>query len=465
MLRSPGCFSPYVLTALLAAGWSASLTAFGASNCPLDSEQQDAEKTTAEVPMGQPEAMADFLPAEALRNVGLLKHWQLALPLGDEHRLADVYHVDDALYATTDTGWVFAIHADTGAMRWMRRITTRGNRLLKPAHKDNAVVFPAKSELVLYNRYTGDGIRRVELQFPCITSPVIDQGRIYLGSSNGRFYALDRRDYSENAKAMSEGPIVGSLVLDRGILYVPCEGGAIMAAWTGRWTPFWLKPAQVTGPLSADILVADEAVYVPSLSQSLFKLNRRNGHVLWRHPMSAPLTTSPVLTDKLLYQANTTDGLVALDPNETREADRIKWSLKRGTALCTVDDSFAYLLDKMGNVVVVRRENGEYVAEIPTPGLIEPHTLTSTEATALYLYDHAGHVFCAKPIALKPPSDAEVRMSSLPPAPEAKKAVAEPVASAAETPEASPKTERPQISGAAMGGSSKISREWGKSSD
>lgn len=452
----------YVLAALLAVGLSASLPARGATESEADPNQAANGADGATPPTVRD---SDFVPAEALRDVGLLKHWQLALPLEGQHQLADVYHLDDTLYATTTSGWVFAIQADTGAMRWMRQITMRGNRLLKPVHKDNVVIFQAKSELILYNRYTGDGLRRVELHFPCNTSPVMDQGRIYLGSSNGRFYAIDRQDYTESAKAMSEGRIYGSLVLRDGILFVPGQEGTILAAWTGRWTPYWLQPAQVSGPLSADILVTDDAIYVASLSQSLFKLNRRTGGVIWRHPMSAPLNTKPVLTDTCIYQYNITDGLVSLDPNEASEANRIKWALKRGRALCTIDDSFAFVLDQLGNVVVVRRETGEYVAEVPIPGLTEPQTLPTVDTTVLYLYDREGRLFCAKPIAIKPPSQAEVRLSVLPPAKEPEKKEAdEPIAAATDDADTSGRNE-PLISGAALGGTSKISREWGQSSE
>jgi len=59
----------------------------------------------------------DFLPADQLEAAGLAKFWQLRLPLEPGQRLRDVYLVDDQLYACTEDGYVFVIHAYTGTLR------------------------------------------------------------------------------------------------------------------------------------------------------------------------------------------------------------------------------------------------------------------------------------------------------------------------------------------------------------
>jgi outer membrane protein assembly factor BamB len=418
----------------------------------------DCDDEVEEAPIG------DFVSAEALHDVGLLKHWQLTLPFDGEHELADLYRVDDTLYATTTSGWVFAIQADTGAMRWMRQVTTRGNRLEMPAHAGIATVFPAKSELVLFNRYTGDGLRRVELRFPCSTAPVVDENHIYLGGSNGRFYALNRQDFTEAAKALSTGPIVGDLVLHNGILYVTGEDGGIMSARVSRWWPYWEDPARVHGPLMAGCVVTDDAVYVPSLSQSLFKLERRTGRVSWRHPLSGALRELPIVTDSQVFQYNSTDGLVVLDPSAMRESERIQWTLKSGRQLCTLDESHAYVMTRDGRIVVLRLESGEQVAEFESK-LVAPRALTVIDRMALYLYDEQGRIFCAKPTGEKPPTQKDVRLSLLPPRKQAEPAEEAPVVAATSSEADADDQPRVQLSGTALGGTSKVSREWGRGSE
>ena len=106
---------------------------------------------------------ADYIAKEALYSAGLAKFWQFQLPLDDEQRIADVYLVDDQLYCATDDGYVLAVHAHTGALRSIKKITDASHRIQRPAHSGGRTIYLSDIVLTQVNRLTGEGIMRREL--------------------------------------------------------------------------------------------------------------------------------------------------------------------------------------------------------------------------------------------------------------------------------------------------------------
>ena len=136
-------------------------------------------------------AAEDYISSAALYQVGLVKSWQLRVPLEADQTVADMFRVDDQLYLATNDGYVFAVDAETGALRWLRRVTSEGYRVWRPCHSGDRVIFTTPTTVLQLDRRSGEGIDKLRVRFPCGTAPISDGPRFFVGGLDRRFYAFE----------------------------------------------------------------------------------------------------------------------------------------------------------------------------------------------------------------------------------------------------------------------------------
>lgn len=139
----------------------------------------------------------DFLSADALAQADLTKFWQARLPLDPGRSIVAAYLVDDAIYLGTDSGYVYAVHADTGVVRWFRPLFSERFSLRRPVHAAGRTIFLSASEIVQVDSRTGEGLARDSLDFPAGSAVLTDGRRLFLGG-------LDRRAYCFGLQALPE---------------------------------------------------------------------------------------------------------------------------------------------------------------------------------------------------------------------------------------------------------------------
>jgi outer membrane protein assembly factor BamB len=399
---------------------------------------------------------ADLVPAEALHESGLVKFWQLRLPLEPEQRLTDAYLVDDQLYLPTQDGYVFAVHADSGAVRWLRPVTRAGYRIKRPCHAGGRVVFVTPSRVLQLDRVLGDGIAQAELWFPAGTAGTSDGLDLYLGGINGRFYALNVLTQMERWKAGMQGAITSTPVLHEDKLFVASNDGHVSACVAENKRYRW--QASVSGPIVADLASDANGLYVACQDQSLYLFDTRFGQIRWRARFSGPLYEPPVLTSEVAYQFCPEDGLVAVNTSWIGGVEqRFRWKLPHGRQLLTVDKRFAYVLSRDESILVVRLEDGKIDHEIPAPGFTMG--MPAPGSTTLWMAGADGRVFCARPRGVPFVRREDLRRALLPPE------------VLAEVEEAAPEATKPgqqevedYLRGAAtgppIGGKSKVSKQF-----
>ena len=100
--------------------------------------------------LGLPAALgeADYVDSAALHEAGLVKFWQLRLPLQEAQQITDCYLVDDQLYLATQDGHVYAVHAHTGALLWTTQVSSASYRIRRPCHAGKRAVFVMPSAMM-----------------------------------------------------------------------------------------------------------------------------------------------------------------------------------------------------------------------------------------------------------------------------------------------------------------------------
>ncbi len=399
----------------------------------------------------------DFVESHGLHQAGLAKYWQLQLPLDRGQQVADAWLVDDQVYVTTRDGWVFAIHAHTGAVRWLRQVTTAGYRLLRPCHAGERTIFVTPSEILQVNRLVGEAIRRTPLRFPAGSPPVSDGQLIYLGALNHRVYAFPLDLDFELWKAGVGSPVTAAPALFEGELFIPGNDGLIHACVARNKLQRWIS--RTTGPITADLVADRNGVYVASQDQSLYQFDLQFGGIRWRVRLNAPLSEPPLVTSEHAFQYSPADGVVGIQAAGVNVAERVLWKLPRGRRALTTDSRHVYVLTIDESVQVVRIGDGQVVHEFPAPGLTI--AIPSPAETAICLASVDGRVFCARPLGTPLVTAEDVRKALLPPAPPPALPPEGPAAGAASgSVELVP---RSPSAGPPVGGKSRVSRRFGES--
>jgi len=396
----------------------------------------------------------DFIPPVPLANAGLVKYWQLQLLLEPDQTIQTVYLIDDQLYAGTQDGYVFAVHAPTGVLRWVRQITRSGYPVRRPCHAGEQVIFVTPSDLQVYNRRTGEPLIRTDLRFPAGGAPVSDGARIFLGGVDHRLYAFDARTHYLDWRLVTSGAVNSTPTIRADTIYFANDAGAVYACTRENKTFRW--QTSTYDQITADLVVDERGVFVASRDYSLYLLDLNFGNIRWRARLSGPLYEAPVLTPDTVYQYTPADGLVAIDSQTIGETDkRIRWKLPNGRTLLTVHKDRAYVLTRDGTVAVLNVGDGTPVMDIPADGLTLG--LPAPEAETVYVAGPDGRLFCARPVGVTPLSKEEILAALQPPRTADAGATSRPTTQPAAKPVDRLVTER---LGPVSGGRSKVSQEF-----
>lgn len=343
---------------------------------------------TASAALGE----ADYLSKESLRQAGLAKFWQLRLPLDADQRIVNVYLVDDQLYCATNDGYVFALHAHTGAMRSIKKISDEAHRVKRPAHAGDRTIYLTDTVMTQVDRFTGDGIMRRDLGRVIGSAPVAYGALFYFGSVNQRFYAHDVYSGFEVWKVGTSGQISSRPAVSQGFLFVASHDGGVYACNAGNKRYHWVS--RTRGPNSADLAIDENGLYVASEDHSLYQFDVGFGQIRWRVRFTGPLYDPPVLTPELAYQYSRDDGLAAIETGTIDVEKRVRWKIPRGLSLLTVDDKYAYVLTKGETILAVRIDNGQVDYRVAAPGFTMP--IPSPGDATIYLADEFGRLFCGR---------------------------------------------------------------------
>jgi outer membrane protein assembly factor BamB len=396
----------------------------------------------------------DFVDSAALYEAGLVKYWQLHLPLQPGQQIATSYLVDDQVYAATLDGYVYALDARTGAIRWLKQITSAGYEIRCPCHAGNRTLFVTPPAVAQYDRYSGDPIRVLETRFPTGSAAVSDGLAFYVGGIDQKIYAFELDQDFETWKASADGQVVSRPALLGKYLYFAGDDGTVYACVAADKQFYWR--ARRVGPITADLALDENGVYAASHDYSLYLLDPAFGGLRWRARFSGPLYEPPVITPDVAFQYSRTDGLTAVNTGTVGVEKRVRWTLPRGRQLLTLDETNAYVLSRDESILVVRLDDGELLHMVPASGFTM--AMPAPGAGGLYIVAKDGRIFCAQKRGVPVVLAEEVRRAALGPKSDEEQAATVTEAGGPETQEEDYlKSKRP---GPPIGGKSKVSKDY-----
>ena len=203
--------------------------------------------------------------------------------------------------------------------------------------------------------YAGPGPRqfhRVKWKFPTgnriISSPVIDDKKIYFGSDDGNVYAVDAQNGRQIWQHSTRGPVRSTPAIVSGVLYVGSYDGSFYALdaetgalkWkfaTGGERRFEAKGLHGMQPKHQTIadpfdsylsspVVVDGGVYFGSGDSNLYAIDAATGDLRWKFKTGDVVHASPAFSNGVVFVGSWDSYFYAVDARTGKE----KWRFHGG---------------------------------------------------------------------------------------------------------------------------------------
>jgi outer membrane protein assembly factor BamB len=267
--------------------------------------------------------------------------WKFAANLG----IASSPAVDaGVVYFSSVDGGIYAVTADTGQLKWKfrtegeRRFAAAGIHGIPPAHEmmpDPYDVFLSSPVIVNGRVFIGSGDHNVyaldaatgSVVWKYTTgdvvhaSPAVVDGVVYIGSWDRYMYALDagtgamkwKFETGDDQKIHNQIGIASSAAVVNGVVLFGCRDGHFYAVDAKTGEKKWAEDNKM-GWVIASPAVKDGIVYFPTSDGQQFKaMSIDTGTIVWRTINKAISFSSPAIAGDLIYFGAHDGWLRALD--------------------------------------------------------------------------------------------------------------------------------------------------------
>ena len=284
------------------------------------------------------------------------------------------------VYAAARDGSIFAVDASTGARRW--RLATGPDRALpwghesgdhfisSPVYVDGTVVVGAGDGFV-YAIDAGSGrVRwRAATEGRVRSSPAVDDGRVFVGSHDGRVYCFDLATGARRWRYDTEGVTLasGSFGFDRrsiqsspavsgGTVYVGARDGFLYAVDARDGRLRWRVDHKVSWIITSPA-VSDGVIYAGSSDARFAQALDTAGKELWRFNADAVVWSSPAVAGAVVYFGDGVGRLHAVD----RRTGVERWAFRTGSTMFSspaLSGDLVVVGSTDGGVYALRADNG-----------------------------------------------------------------------------------------------------------
>ena len=277
-------------------------------------------------------ARTRYLPAKGIKPP-FRKLWRYT-----EHPLLEFppIYVGGKLYAVNNSGYAFALDADTGKVLWERRIGRLNAS--SPAYSRHRlyIVNLVPGHIVKLDAKTGKIIWKKLLPGRAESSPVVIGRTVYFGCENGDLYALSTISGNVRWATQLGGPVKSAPAYYGGRLYVGDYGGYMNAvdAESGKliWQSGSLGPGfGAAGQFYSTPAVAFGRVYAGNNDTRVYSFDQKDGTLAWSYSTggyaySGPTVSTTRHSPPTVYIGSFDGNVYALDAKD----GSVRWSRSAG---------------------------------------------------------------------------------------------------------------------------------------
>jgi len=224
--------------------------------------------------------------------------------------------VNDDVYVVS-TKETYALDATTGAEIWSASI----NSSLSSPTVDGGLVFVGSSDRNVYalNATTGKKVWNYttasggEGNLKVVGSPAVASGIVYVGANDNRLYALNETN-GHQLWNFSSSSAIGDPAVANGIVYAPSDSPSdtlyALDAASGKLIWNYTAGGYVDSPA-----IVNGVVFVGSGDDNVYALNATSGERLWDYATSGWISSTPAVADGTVYIGSFDQYVYALTAN------------------------------------------------------------------------------------------------------------------------------------------------------
>ena len=163
------------------------------------------------------------------------------------------------------------------------------------------------------------------------STPVVMDGVVYVGSNNGRFYALDAASGKPRWAFAAAGPVNSSATVRAGVVYF-ADDHAVYALdartgakrWRARFGPDVAHPGHDWDFFQSSPTVAGGRLYVGSGDGNLYAFDAATGATAWTFATKGRVRSTPAVAGGTVYVGSFDGNLYAI----SAESGTLRWHFK-----------------------------------------------------------------------------------------------------------------------------------------
>ena len=322
-------------------------------------------------------------PLDAGR-IGYSTAWLTTLDVPERTRIVHAAVLDDVIVTVEMPGnLVSCISVRDGSFKWRKAVGT--STLYKPFRVKDQICINTESRLFVLNIETGAFARVNNLEFVVNSEPaVFDHFAVY-GSMSGRVFCHDIvAGYSLWTYQMPGGVSTAPVVSGSTDVLISDDAGNYRLFSNNKGELKWIGRA--FGKISAQPAINNFGIYIPSLDQSLYSVDRATGRDRrgWPYRSAQPLTESPLVLGSALFLNFPNGDLISLDPLNGTEL----WRIPGGVRPVALNDQKLLLLSSR-SIMQVDNNSGKLMTQVPISPL---QTILRAPNNTLYLVTSRGKI-------------------------------------------------------------------------
>jgi hypothetical protein len=198
------------------------------------------------------------------------------------------------------------------------------------------------------------------------SEPLVFNSRIVFGSMDGSLYCVDMQSGALVWTYRAENSFAAPPVLDGGRLFALCNGGAVLSLNTNG-ALLWTK--RFDGYTWAPLTVRNNRLLLVSLEGEAYCLDPDNGNSFWTNRFRVPVRSAPVIGDNDVYIASYAGEIVRYNLPSGRK----NWSFQAGAPIFSTpvpEKQNIYFADFSGTVYSLDINRGRLNWSYKTTGRI-----------------------------------------------------------------------------------------------
>lgn len=307
---------------------------------------------------------------------------------------------DGILYAASLRGEVIAIHADTGKIKWRKRL--KGLIPYGLAADANGVYF-GLDDGTFRSLAAEDGAEKWQLviRSAVVSQPTISEGTVYFMAGDDSLYAVDtvtgQWKWQYNRGLKKEISILGlpAPVVVKGSVIVGLSDGviAVLDGKSGEllWGAHVGEIARFED-LDATPAISDNSLYIAKYGGGVFALSIQGGELIWKKEGES---VYPLASHENLIIYADLDGVIhALNRSDGKEVWKASCSGGGKTTGPVIVGKNVIFSDSLGHIHILDMATGDELKRLHVWGGI--HTTPIVVEDRIYLINGRGKVFSFK---------------------------------------------------------------------